>query len=99
MICWRSPCSEYCSAFLPRRTFNRVWSIQKSFSNGCVSVSAPTWPEEFWNGKELVIPDLSPFVLETLPPKSYIVPHGRVPVKLELKLSSLYAEPVMTWPF
>ena len=51
MTCWRMPCSEYCSRFLATRTFSRVWSIQKLFSNGWVSLIAPTWPEEFWNGR------------------------------------------------
>ena len=63
---------------------SRVPSIQKFFSSGWVRPS-PAWPEEFWMGRNVpLVQGLLPAVLEALPLKSYVMPHGVPPLKPEL---------------
>src|SRR5690348_72837 len=81
--CWRTPCSSFFNWFLARRMFRRGWSIQKSFNNGCWSVT-PTPPKELSKG----IPD-EPYCSAMLPLNVYCNPdQGSVPVRPESKLFS-----------
>src|SRR6185295_15431711 len=87
MILPRKPNSENLRRFLATEILNRVPSIQKFFSSGCVRFT-PTPPRVLSN--EFV--EIVPYASEMFPNKSYVSPHGSTPSSAVVKVFASLSE-------